>query len=225
MKHLFPLFLTTLVFFLTRIPLAFSINNLPLQLISLLTLKSSLHDHHNTFNDWDPTLAFARPGSHIWCSWSGIKCDKKTNQITSLDLSNRNLSGTIPEDIRNLVHLHHLNLSGNALEGPLQTVIYEFPFLKSLDISHNFFNSTFPPGLSRLMSLAQLNAYSNDFIGPLPEEVAQLPNLEYLNLGGNYFKGEIPKSYGGLAKLKFLHLAGNLLNGPVLAELGFFETT
>ncbi|TMW84443.1 hypothetical protein EJD97_025189 [Solanum chilense] len=223
MKHLFPFFLTTLFFFLTKISLVFSITNLPLQLISLLTLKSSLHDHQNTFNDWDPTLAFARPGSHIWCSWSGIKCDKKTNQITSLDLSNRNLSGTIPEDIRNLVHLHHLNLSGNALEGTLQTVIFELPFLKTLDISHNLFNSTFPSGVSRLKSLTYLNAYSNNFIGPLPEEVAQIPNLEYLNFGGNYFKGLIPKSYGGLEKLKFLHLAGNLLNGPVLPELGFLK--
>ncbi|KAJ8537112.1 hypothetical protein K7X08_035513 [Anisodus acutangulus] len=227
MKHSFPPFLTTTLvfFFLTKISLVFSStsSNLPLQLISLLTLKSSFHDHHNAFSDWDPTLAFSRPGSHIWCSWSGINCDKKTNQITSLDLSKRNLSGTIPEDIRNLVHLHHLNLSGNALEGPLRTVLFEFRFLKTLDISRNSFNSTFPPGVSRLKSLTHLNAYSNDFIGPLPEEVVKLPTLEYLNLGGSYFTGVIPKSYGGFAKLNFLHLAGNKLAGPVLAELGFLK--
>ncbi|PHU22764.1 Leucine-rich repeat receptor-like protein kinase TDR [Capsicum chinense] len=224
-QHSLPLFLITFFFFLTRISLVFSItsSNLPLQLISLLTLKSSFHDHQNTFNDWDPTLAFSRPGSHIWCSWSGIKCDKKTNQITSLDLSRRNLSGTIPSDIINLVHLHHLNLSGNAFDGPLQTVIFEFPFLKTLDISHNNFNSTFPSGVSRLKSLTHLNAYSNNFTGPLPEEVVQLPNLEYLNFGGSYFIGEIPKSYGSLTKLKFLHLSGNCLTGPVLAELGFLK--
>ncbi|CAN4080739.1 unnamed protein product [Withania somnifera] len=225
MKHSLPFFLTTLLFFLTRISLVFSAtsSNIPLQLVSLLTLQSSFRDHHNTFNDWDPTLAFARPGSHIWCSWSGIKCDKKTNQITSLDLSRRNLSGTIPADIINLVHLHHLNLSGNAFEGPLQTVLFEFPFLKTLDISRNNFNSTFPPGISRLKSLTHLNAYSNDFVGPLPEEVVKLPNLEYLNLGGSYFMGVIPKSYAGFAKLKSLHLAGNCLTGPVLAELGFLK--
>ncbi|KAF3639238.1 Leucine-rich repeat receptor-like protein kinase TDR [Capsicum annuum] len=224
-QHSLPLFLITFFFFLTRISLVFSItsSNLPLQLISLLTLKSSFHDQQNTFNDWDPTLAFSRPGSHIWCSWSGIKCDKKTNQITSLDLSRRNLSGTIPSDIINLVHLHHLNLSGNAFDGPLQTVIFEFPFLKTLDISHNNFNSTFPSGVSRLKSLTHLNAYSNNFTGPLPEEVVQLPNLEYLNFGGSYFIGEIPKSYGGLTKLKFLHLSGNCLTGPVLPELGFLK--
>ncbi|KAM3320200.1 leucine-rich repeat receptor-like protein kinase TDR [Capsicum chacoense] len=224
-QHSLPLFLITFFFFLTRISLVFSFtsSNLPLQLISLLTLKSSFHDHQNTFNDWDPTLAFSRPGSHIWCSWSGIKCDKKTNQITSLDLSRRNLSGTIPSDIINLVHLHHLNLSGNAFDGPLQTVIFEFPFLKTLDISHNNFNSTFPSGVSRLKSLTHLNAYSNNFTGPLPEEVVQLPNLEYLNFGGSYFIGEIPKSYGGLTKLKFLHLSGNCLTGPVLPELGFLK--
>ncbi|OIS99776.1 PREDICTED: leucine-rich repeat receptor-like protein kinase TDR [Nicotiana attenuata] len=227
MKHSISLFLTTIFsvfFFLTRFSLVFSISssNLPLQLISLLSLKSSF-DPHNNFHDWDPTLAFSRPSSHIWCSWSGIKCDKKTSQITSLDLSRRNLSGTIPTDIKHLVHLHHLNLSGNSFYGPLQTVLFEFPFLKTLDISHNSFNSTFPPGISRLKSLTHLNAYSNDFTGLLPQEIVQLPNLEYLNLGGSYFEGVIPKTYGNFSKLKFLHLAGNVLTGPILPELGFLK--
>ncbi|KAM7499520.1 hypothetical protein LguiA_023934 [Lonicera macranthoides] len=195
---------------------------LPLQLSSLLSLKSSLIDPHNTFHDWDSTPAFSRPGAGpIWCTWSGVKCDPTTYQITSLNLSKRNLSGTIPADIRYLWHLHHFNISGNAFDGTLQTAIFELPYLRTLDISHNYFNSTFPLGLSKLKNLTLLNAYSNSFTGPLPLDIVHLQFLEQLNLGGSYFDATIPASYGSFPRLKFLYLAGNLLTGPIPAQLGF----
>ncbi|KAL0298377.1 UNVERIFIED_CONTAM: Leucine-rich repeat receptor-like protein kinase TDR [Sesamum radiatum] len=196
----------------------------PLELLSLLSIKSSLKDPVNTFHDWDPTTAFSRPGFQpVWCSWPGVRCDRRTNQVTSLDLSGRNLSGSISTDIRYLSHLHHLNLSKNSFVGPLQAAIFELPNLRILDINHNFFNSSFSPGMSKLKSLTFLNAYSNSFTGPLPEELIYLKNLEYLNLGGSYFEGEIPSSYGKFSKLKSLYLHGNSLTGRIPAELAFLN--
>ncbi|KAK4716884.1 hypothetical protein R3W88_015222 [Solanum pinnatisectum] len=214
-------FLTTIFFFLIQFSLVFTTSNFPLQLISLLSLKSSFQDPNNTFQDWNPTSTFSNFGSQpFWCSWSGIKCDTKTSHITSLNLSKRNLSGKIPQNIASLVHLHHLNLSGNSFDGPLPSIIFEFPFLRTLDISHNYFNSAFPlDGLKNLKSLVHLNAYSNSFTGALPVELVGLQNLEYLNLGGSYFTGEIPASYGNFNLLKFLHLAGNSLSGKIPEEL------
>ncbi|CAK9135141.1 unnamed protein product [Ilex paraguariensis] len=227
MKHpSVPLFLAAFTFIFLRISIVISTSTttLPPQLIALLSLKSSIRDPLNTFHDWDSTPTFSKPGVQIqpiWCSFSGVKCDRKTFQITSLNLSNRNLSGTITEDIRYLSHLHHLNLSRNSFDGPLESAIFELPNLRTLDINHNFFNSTFPPGVYKLKSLTYLNAYSNSFIGPLPLEIIHLRSLEYLNLGGSYFDGSIPVSYGSFPTLKVLHLAGNLLTGPIPAELGF----
>ncbi|CAI9092027.1 OLC1v1027163C1 [Oldenlandia corymbosa var. corymbosa] len=198
-------------------------SSLPLELISLLSLKSNLKDPLNTFKDWDPSPAFSQPGVPVWCSWSGIKCDKKTSQITTIDLSGRNISGVLPAEIRYFSHLHHLNLSRNAFDGILPLAIFEFSFLRTLDISHNLFNSTFPPGISRLRSLTHFNAYSNSFVGSLPQEIIHLRYLEYLNLGGSYFEGSIPASYGSIPRLKFLHLAGNSLTGPIPGELGFLS--
>ncbi|MEI4896652.1 hypothetical protein Q8G71_35775, partial [Klebsiella pneumoniae] len=60
-----------------------------------------------------------------WCAWTGVKCNADTAQVLSLDLSRRNLSGAIPAEIRYLSHLEHLNLSGNAFDGPLQPAIFE----------------------------------------------------------------------------------------------------
>ncbi|XP_031109463.1 leucine-rich repeat receptor-like protein kinase TDR [Ipomoea triloba] len=198
--------------------------NVSVQLVSLLSLKSSLKDPYDTFRDWDPTSALSKPGfENVWCSWSGIKCDKKTGFVTGINLSGRGLSGEIPADIRYLLHLHHLNLSSNVLGGPLPPVLFQFPFLRSLDVSRNNFSSIFPPGISRLKSLTHFDAFSNNFTGPLPGDVVHLPNLEYLNFGGSYFGGEIPASYGSFVKLRFLYLAGNLLSGPIPPELGFLN--
>ncbi|CAL5343836.1 unnamed protein product [Camellia sinensis] len=235
----FPLFLTTfsLILFLRISQVTTTITataatvstTLPPQLISLLSLKSSLNDPLNTFHDWNltatATVAAAAtsntPSSQpVWCSWSGVKCDHRAYQVTSLDLSGRNLSGTFPLQIRYLMHLHHLNLSTNSFDGPFSTIIFNLPFLRTVDISHNYFNSTFPPGISRLKSLTVFNAYSNSFTGPIPPEITSLRSLRILNLGGSYFDGSIPASFGYFPNLTFLNLAGNLLTGPIPPEMG-----
>ncbi|TYI52157.1 hypothetical protein E1A91_D12G227700v1 [Gossypium mustelinum] len=221
LPSLLPLFL----YLLTSSLLVFSASASPppLPLVSLLSLKSSLKDPLSSFGDWDPTPTFSKPSFEdpVWCAWSGVKCNPKTAQVTSLDLSRRNLSGVIPPEIRYLTGLVNLNLSGNYFDGPLQPAIFKLSELRTLDISHNSFNSTFPPGVSKLRFLKVFNAYSNNFRGPLPQEFVRLRFLEQLNLGGSYFEGEIPAGYGSFTRLKLLDLAGNALQGTLPRQLGF----
>ncbi|KAG4116967.1 hypothetical protein ERO13_D12G200200v2 [Gossypium hirsutum] len=221
LPSLLPLFL----YLLTSSLLVFSASASPppLPLVSLLSLKSSLKDPLSSFGDWDPTPTFSKPSFEdpVWCAWSGVKCNPKTAQVTSLDLSRRNLSGVIPPEIRYLTGLVNLNLSGNYFDGPLQPAIFKLSELRTLDISHNSFNSMFPPGVSKLRFLKVFNAYSNNFRGPLPQEFVRLRFLEQLNLGGSYFEGEIPAGYGSFTRLKLLDLAGNALQGTLPRQLGF----
>ncbi|KAL2248571.1 UNVERIFIED_CONTAM: Leucine-rich repeat receptor-like protein kinase TDR [Sesamum indicum] len=223
LSPLFPLIPFSIFLLLIRASLVLAAATEAAAASTLLSIKSSLKDPLNTLHDWDSTTEFSSSNSRpVWCSWSGIQCNL-TGQVTTLDLSGRNLSGRIPTDIRHLSHLRHLNLSMNSFDGLLEAAIFELPNLKTLDINHNFFNSSFPPGISRLESLTFFNAYSNSFTGPLPEELIYLRNLEYLNLGGSYFDGPIPTTYGKIFKLKALYLHGNLLTGPIPAELGFLN--
>uniref|UniRef100_A0A6M2EQN5 non-specific serine/threonine protein kinase n=1 Tax=Populus davidiana TaxID=266767 RepID=A0A6M2EQN5_9ROSI len=224
MKLPFLFFPLAFFFYLFKPPLVvFSATTLPPTLQSLLSIKTFLKDPSNTFHDWNLSNTSGLIQEPVWCSWSGIKCNPATAQITSLDLSHRNLSGVIPAEIRYLTSLVHLNLSGNAFDGLLQPAIFELGDLRILDISHNNFNSTFPPGISKLKFLRVFNAYSNNFTGPLPKEFVWLRFLEELSLGGSYFTGEIPRSYGSFLRLKYLHLAGNELEGPLPPDLGFLS--
>ncbi|OVA02134.1 Protein kinase domain [Macleaya cordata] len=217
--------LLLLLFFFSLVFSSSSAAPKSLQLLSLLSLKTSLKDPLSSLTDWNASTtvvnsSFSKP---LWCSWSGVECHNKTSEITSLDLSHRSLSGSIPHEIGFLSQLRYLNLSGNAFDGPLSSSIFELSQLKSLDISHNNFNGSFPPGLSKLKFLTVFNAYSNSFNGPLPHEVTRLPFLERLNLGGSFFDGSIPASYGSIPRLKYLHLSGNSLQGPIPPELGFLN--
>ncbi|KAI3889875.1 hypothetical protein MKX03_017798 [Papaver bracteatum] len=192
-----------------------------LQLLSLISLKSSLKDPLLLLSDWNPSsVVNSTTSKPLWCTWSGIQCNNRTSEIVSLDLSLKNLFGVIPSEIKFLTQLRNLNLSGNSFDGALSDSIFDLPQLKSLDISHNSFNGSFPSGISKLKSLTILNAFSNNFTGPLPSEVTSLKLLQHLNLGGSYFDGEIPKSYGSLQRLNLLHLSGNSLQGEIPAELG-----
>lgn len=84
------------------------------QLSSLISLKTSLSASPFAFQDWKVT---DDQNDAVWCSWSGVVCDNATSQVISLDLSNRNLTGNLPQQIRYLSSsLLYLNLSKNSLE-------------------------------------------------------------------------------------------------------------
>ncbi|THU71744.1 hypothetical protein C4D60_Mb04t04710 [Musa balbisiana] len=193
----------------------------PLPVVALLSLGSSLLDPFSSLRDWSSYPSANLSGEpRPWCFWTAVTCDA-SGGITALDLSRKNLSGSIAVEIRLLSSsLTHLNLSGNSFGGPLPPFLFELTRLRTLDISHNDFNSTFPPGVSKLRSLSLLDAYSNSFVGPVPRGITKLRQLEHLNLGGSFFEGGIPLGLGSLPRLRYLHLAGNLLTGRLPHQLG-----
>lgn len=83
------------------------------------------------------------------------------NDITSLDLSDNNLEGALPAEIRVLQKLKMLDLSGNNFTG-VPAEIGQLKDLEILDLSHNQ-------------------------ITGLPLELGDLQNLQLLDLTGNQF--------------------------------------
>ncbi|ERN10347.1 leucine-rich repeat receptor-like protein kinase TDR [Amborella trichopoda] len=188
---------------------------------ALLGLKSQFLDSSNSLSDWSVSFHRKPPTSIAACSWTGIRCNDNSTQIIGLNLSFKNLSGTISGNyIELLPDLVDLNLSHNSFSAQLPASILNLPNLKTLDISRNNFSGHFPSKLSKSQHLVVLDAFSNSFSGPLPPDIAHLDSLQVLNLAGSYFQGSIPPEYGSFRCLQFLHLAGNFLSGEIPAELG-----
>ncbi|XP_071687691.1 uncharacterized protein [Rutidosis leptorrhynchoides] len=180
----------------------------------MLLIKSHLIDPLDQLKDWKIT---EEHNSH--CNWTGIVCNS-IGEIEKLDLSKRNLSGRISDEIQNLRSLTSLNLCCNGFATPLPRSFSNLTKLQTVDLSQNYFVDSFPKGLGMAIGLTLLNASSNNFSGDIPEDLANNTVLETLDLRGNFFVGSIPVSFRSLGKLKFLGLSGNNLTGPIPREIG-----
>ncbi|XVF49433.1 hypothetical protein PTKIN_Ptkin04bG0011400 [Pterospermum kingtungense] len=108
--------------------------------------------------------------------------------VTSIDLSDNNLSGEIPEDIAHLFGLMSLNLSTNSLTGKIPETIGNMGALESLDLSFNHLSGVIPPSISNLTFLSYLNVAHNKLTGKIPTST-QLQSFDASNFAGNNLCG------------------------------------
>ena len=127
--------------------------------------------------------------------WYGVIADD-SGRVIELNLSENELSGSIPPELGNLSKLEWLILSQNGLNG------------------------TIPSELSYLSKLSLLSVFSNQLSGSIPPELGHLANLEGLSLGANRLSGTVPPEFGNLTKLTLLYLHSNQLSGSIPPELG-----
>ncbi|KAK1428440.1 hypothetical protein QVD17_17274 [Tagetes erecta] len=179
----------------------------------LLSLKSHLIDPLNQLQDWKIN------NNQNVCNWTGISCNS-IGKIESLDLSRRNLSGKISDDIQRINTLTSINLSCNGFDTSLPKSMSNLTSLQALDLSQNYFIGSFPLGFGFAIALTVVNVSSNNFSGNIPEEFGNNTALEIMDLRGNFFTGSIPTSFRRLNKLKFLGLSGNSLTGKIPYMVG-----
>ena len=183
------------------------------------------------------------------CEWPGLEC-VGGDEVTGIDLSTHNCSGTLPETIGSLLRLRSLSLSSNAIEGTLPASLYDLRALRSVQLHHNRLSGTLapefatlhslaivrldhnarsgtvPPLLDRMHELRSLDLGHNRFAGQLP---LALPHaIEALSLWGNTFSGVLPNSWrGSIDELRFLDFSTNALSGsipPALLEAPLLDT-
>ncbi|KAI8564813.1 hypothetical protein RHMOL_Rhmol03G0211300 [Rhododendron molle] len=104
--------------------------------------------------------------------------------LTSMDLSDNNISGEIPEEITSLLGLRSLNLSGNHLTGVIPKEIGNMELLESIDLSRNQPSGELPQSMSDLTFLSHLNVSYNSLSGRIPSST-QLQSLNASSFTGN----------------------------------------
>ena len=75
-------------------------------------------------NQWKNQWDFNKPVS----AWYGVKV--QNDKVVELDLSNNNLSGVLPSEIVNLIHLKNLILFKNNISGTIPSKIGNMKELK-----------------------------------------------------------------------------------------------
>ena len=123
-------------------------------------------------------------------AWWGVTVDDG-GRVVRLDLSNNDLTGSIPPELGGLANLRWLALHENKLKGAIPRELYRLGNLEVLMLGSNKLTGTIPPELGGLANLRWLNLDKNKLKGAIPRELYRLANLEVLDLGRNKLTGTI----------------------------------
>ncbi|XVF78750.1 hypothetical protein PTKIN_Ptkin14bG0160900 [Pterospermum kingtungense] len=193
--------------------LAMVARNLTTDQFALLQFRDHILDPHNVLTDnWT--------SSGYVCKWVGVSCGVNHERVTSLTLSNMNLTGTIPPHLGNLSFLLHLDLSSNNFYGHLPRELGQLRRLRFIDLGFNRLNG----GIPQTLDMPKLEIFSfsyNQLSGQIPFSVYNISSLKGFYLGSNSLSGSLPDDLCVyLPKLEVLYLDTNKLSGYIPSSIG-----
>ncbi|KAM3247641.1 hypothetical protein P3L10_009408 [Capsicum annuum] len=135
---------------------------------------------------------------------------KNLTQLRELEIYDVNISSTIPQNFSS--YLTTIQLLNGQLCGTLPERIFHLPNLKLLELSYN--SQLTPESMSYLTSLHDLNRSSGNLSGPILKPLWNLTNTENLSLENNNLEGTIYPFFK-FGKLRGLRLRGNNFTGSI----------
>ncbi|CAL5210888.1 unnamed protein product [Lathyrus oleraceus] len=145
---------------------------------------------------------------------------KKINHTSFPTLTNLNLAScnmkTFPSFLRNKSRLGSLDLSNNQIQGKMPNWIWRLQNLKSLNVSHNMLTDLEGPLQNLTHNLIALDLHNNQLRGPIPV----FPKYaSYLDYSMNKFRS-LPQDIGNYLNFTiFLSLSNNTIHGNIPISL------
>ena len=149
--------------------------------------------------------------------YSGVEMGR----VVGLWLDHKNLSGSIPPEIGDLLELRSINMAGNSnLSGPIPPEINRLSNLRSVTITHTNLSGPLPDfgagfrryntnsGGEEIPSTIWLND-NNNLSGPIPPSFGQMRNVELWIYESN-LTGSIPPELGNARHVGFRFNSNNL---------------
>ena len=143
---------------------------------------------------------------------------KDMTELASINLE-RNSITAVPAEIWDLPQLASMELSGNQLQGSIESIVSSYAGLWRLGLANNQLTGTIPAQLGGATDLRALRLGGNQLTGAIPPELGNLGLLETLELQNNMLTGELPEELSQLASLQFLLLNGNNLTGEMQTSI------
>ncbi|KAK2635525.1 hypothetical protein Ddye_030317 [Dipteronia dyeriana] len=150
------------------------------------------------------------------CNWNLVHCSNN-HRVDKIIINSKNLTGSLPPELKNLYELTILGVSTNQLTGPIPSLA-GLSLLQQLDFSHNNFSYMPPDFFTGLTSLQGIKLDYNQFSSwEIPESLNDASNLDSFSATSANISGTIPDFFGPdtFPGLIHLHLAMNKLQGPI----------
>ncbi|TQD94263.1 hypothetical protein C1H46_020077 [Malus baccata] len=141
-------------------------------------------------------------------------------QIIDFSLASNKLR-TFPVFLRNQTSLRSLDLSDNQVQGQLPNWIWKFDSLEYVNVSCNSLVTLEAPFLNSTSHVSVLDLHSNQLKGPIS---IVPPYAHYLDYSNNHFSSSIPNSICNASDLLTLDLSNNTLSGEIPQCLAAMST-
>ncbi|KAF3954285.1 hypothetical protein CMV_020350 [Castanea mollissima] len=146
------------------------------------------------------------------CQWKNVSCDG-SNRVTSINLVNQSLTGTLPSNLGTLTRLTTLSFQGNSLSGPIPSLA-NLTSLQQLYLDNNNFSSIPSDFFGSFQNLYDLRLSFNNLNGTLPKSFGAT-SLKYLYLDNNNLMGSIPDALTNITTLQVFDVSNNHLSGSI----------
>jgi len=178
--------------------------------------------------------------NNLSISWNATNYDLlSVPNINVLGLASCNFK-TFPSFLINQSGLGSLDLSDNQIHGLVPNWIWKLPYLDKLNISHNFFTNFQRPMTNHIPNLILLDLHNNQLQGPIPmfhqsaiyldystnnfsvipQDIGNyLSSTLFLSLSNNNIHGSFPHSLCNASNLQVLDLSINKISGTMPACL------
>ncbi|XP_052722692.1 receptor-like protein EIX1 [Vigna angularis] len=142
--------------------------------------------------------------------------NRVTKGIRTLDLSNNQITGQLPECWEHLSSLAFLDLRNNKLSGKIPQSMGTLVQLEALVLRNNNFSGELPLTLKKCSNLALLDVSKNLLSGPVPSWIGEnMQRLKILSLRVNNFFGSVPVQLCYLSQIQVFDLSKNNLSGEI----------
>jgi hypothetical protein len=187
------------------------------------------------------SCSITQPDPALRCSWPGIECTAPAdgdhvlairlvnmgitgtfpgenitglNWLEEIDLSTNAISGTVPEQLGELMKLRYIYMIGNQFTGNVPDLCTRpLPTIVKIYFDNNRLSGPIPNDLSKC-PLTDLSLQLNQLTGNIPASLLDMPSLVVLDLSQNSLSGQIP-AFGNSRNLQVLDVGSNNLNGQI----------
>ncbi|XP_072972466.1 probable inactive receptor kinase At5g10020 [Typha angustifolia] len=135
-----------------------------------------------------------------------------STSLKNLNLSSNALSGPLPSSIGKCILV---DLSKNKLSGNLSVIQSWEDTLQTIDLSSNKFTGTYPNEASHFGNLTSLKIRNNSLVGSLPSVYGRYQKLSIIDLSLNGLSGELPIEISKLGDLQYFDISNNQFTGPI----------